>query len=294
MTVIESNNRHAAHNRQALEQFKTLAASLDGWDFSTERDGVKLYSKTVPGATIPIVRGDIIFKTTDYTVKDVASVATLPGCRKIWDEKYDVSEVKELFTVYESLFWVKLKAPWPVSSRDFAATSLRDINDDECYVVMSSVEDSQIPPVSGCVRGDLKISGWKIYQVEGGVGVTYITQVDLAGSIPSSFLKNVQLQVPLCAGKVVEYIKKHGFPPTTLTCTAVYKSESFNHDKREHVVEVDGQGEVSWLVSGTMYPNGVKVNVSGQGQPEIVDEGKNRKVILRNVNGPATLKITKA
>ncbi|KAF7730724.1 hypothetical protein EC973_001673 [Apophysomyces ossiformis] len=294
MTVLESNNRHAEHNRKALEEFKTLSASLDGWTFSTEKDGVKLYSKDVPGASIPIVRGDIVFKTTEYTVKDVASVATIPGCRKIWDEKYDESEIKELFTAFESLFWVKLKAPWPISPRDFAACSLRDLEDDVSYIVMSSVKDDSIPERKGCVRGDLKISGWKIYKVDGGVAVTYITQVDLAGSIPSSFLKSVQLQVPLCAGKVVDYIQKYGFPPTVQTCTATYKSETFNHDKREHVAEIDGEGEVSWLVSNTMFPNSVKVNVSGNGQPEIVEEGKNRKVIVRGINGPATIKIHKA
>lgn len=81
----------------------------------------------------------------------------------IGDEKYEVSEVKEMFTHLESLFWVKLKAPWPVSPRDFVGVALRDFDEDVCYVSMSSVEDPIAPPVSGCVRGTLLISVSVLY-----------------------------------------------------------------------------------------------------------------------------------
>jgi hypothetical protein len=30
------------------------------------------------------------------------------------DEKFDVAEVKEAFTFRETLFWSKLKTPWPM------------------------------------------------------------------------------------------------------------------------------------------------------------------------------------
>lgn len=83
MTVIESNNRHAATNRKKLEQVKALTADLTGWEFSQEKDGVKLYSKSVEGSSIPLVRGDYLLKTTDYTAEQVAVVAALPGARAI-------------------------------------------------------------------------------------------------------------------------------------------------------------------------------------------------------------------
>jgi hypothetical protein len=83
MTVIESNNRHSAINRKKLEQVKALTADLTGWEFSQEKDGVKLYSKSVEGSSIPLVRGDYLLKTTDYTAEQVAVVAALPGARAI-------------------------------------------------------------------------------------------------------------------------------------------------------------------------------------------------------------------
>lgn len=211
------------------------------------------------------------------------------------DEKFDVAHVKEMYSCWESLFWVKIKAPWPVSPRDFVGIALRDFDDDECYVSMSSVtDDAAVPPVSGCVRGNLMISGWKITKTANGVAITYITQVDLAGSIPSSFLKSINLQVPLCAGKVADYAQTYGFPPSTIACSATYVKESFDHAKREFVAELDGQGgECTWEVSGKMYPNGIKV--STKAEYEIVDgEHRNKRVVIKNVNGPTTVTISKA
>lgn len=83
MTIIESDNRHAETTRKALSYFKELSDSLDGWDFASETSGVKLYKKTVEGQALPIVRGDTILSGKDYTLSQVAAVATQPGCRKI-------------------------------------------------------------------------------------------------------------------------------------------------------------------------------------------------------------------
>lgn len=214
------------------------------------------------------------------------------------DEKFDTSEIKQMFSKYESLFWCKLKTPWPVSARDMSATSLRDISEDECYVVMTSVEDDNVPAVSGCVRANLIISGWKVTKTDAGIALTYITQIDLAGSIPASFLKTVQQQVPLCAGLVVKYIQDHGYPPTTNDCTALFKSEIFDHAKKEYASNLDGEGECKWLISKKMYPAGVKVAIVGSGgnaTHEIIeDTNGNHIAVVKGINGPTTVKISKA
>ncbi|EPB90391.1 hypothetical protein HMPREF1544_02757 [Mucor circinelloides 1006PhL] len=294
---MTAQNIHAETTRKALSDLKQLASSLEGWEFSQEKDGVKLYRKTVDSNPIAIVRGETDIVGHEFTPQQVASVATLPGCRKIWDEKYDTSEIKQMFSKVESLFWCKIKTPWPISPRDMAATSLREISEDECYVVMTSVEDDSIPAVSGCVRANLMISGWKIAKTDAGVHITYITQVDLAGSIPTAFVKNVQQQVPLCAGSVVKYVQEYGFAPTTTECTADFKSETFDHAKREYVCNLDGSGECKWMTSSKMYPNGVTVSIvgsSGNAKHEIQDAGKGQTIVVTGIQGPTTIKISKA
>ncbi|CEG64380.1 hypothetical protein RMATCC62417_01360 [Rhizopus microsporus] len=285
-----STSPHTEKAHQALSSLKELASTTDGWTFVQEKEGVKLYNKTVEGSPIPLVRGDIVVEGDQYTPQQLLAVCTFPGCRKIWDEKYDTSEIKQLYNRFESLFWTKLKTPWPISPRDIAGTSLREFSENGGYIVLTSVTDSQIPENSGVVRANLILSGWKVEKTSTGISIVYITQIDLAGSIPTSFLKTVQQQVPLCAGKVVKYIKDFGYPPLCLDATATFKKESFDHGKREYTAELDGEGEAKWSYSKQMYPGGVKVHVSGNGSVEVV----NHEIILKGVNGPATVTITKS
>jgi hypothetical protein len=158
---------------------------------------------------------------------------------------------------------------------------------------MSTVKDDKLPELSGHVRANLMLSGWKFEKVDAGVAITYVNHIDLAGSIPSSFLKGLQLQVPLCAGKVVSYVQDYGFAPTTTQCTANFKTEEFDHAKREYVAQIDGEGEVSWIISKTMYPNGVKT-VAGSAAVDTKDQEDGNQVLTVKVNGPLTVKITKA
>ncbi|KAI8389333.1 hypothetical protein BD560DRAFT_381326 [Blakeslea trispora] len=293
MTVT---NPHAQALKDAMNQLKQYSSSLDGWHMSQEKEGVKLFSKTVDSSSFPLVRGEAMLNGHQFTAQQVATVATLPGCRKMWDEKYDTSEIKKMYGRYESLFWVKMKAPWPVSPRDLCATSYREISEDECYIVMVSVEDDAVPPISGCVRANLILSGWKIAKTEAGIAITYITQVDLAGSIPSAFLKSIQQQVPLCAGAVANYIQEYGYAPTTYECTAEFKLETFEHAKKAYVAQLDGTGNASWLVSKKMYPSGFKVSLSGTGATEQIVDHKNGDKLLTvsDINGPLTVTINKA
>ncbi|KAI9269621.1 hypothetical protein EDC94DRAFT_599423 [Helicostylum pulchrum] len=287
MTVT---NPHAESSNKAMEYFKELASTEEGWNFTQEKGGVKLYNKVTDSSPVAIVRGDIHIEGHEFTAQQIASIALLPGCRKVWDEKFDTSEIKIMYSRLESLFWVKVKTPWPISARDMCATSLRQITEDECYVVMASVEDAAVPPVSGNVRANLIISGWKITKTDTGIDLIYITQVDLAGSIPTAFVKNVQQQVPLCAGLVVKYAEDFGYPPTSNTCTAEFKSEDFEHAEKTYVATLDGTGDAEWFICKKMYPASVKVAINGEATPEIV----NNVVRVTGINGPVTVTITKA
>ncbi|KAI9472316.1 MAG: hypothetical protein EXX96DRAFT_583616 [Benjaminiella poitrasii] len=289
---------HAETARNALARLKKLAEeSLDEWNFTQEKDNVKLYNKVENDSPFVIVRGETFLEGHEFTPQQVASVATLPGCRVIWDEKFDTSDIKEMYNKYESLFWSKVKTPWPISPRDMSATSLRVMSADECYVVMTSVEDEAIPEVSGCVRANLILSGWKIVKKETGVALTYITQIDLAGSIPTAFLKSIQQQVPLCAGSVVRYITQYGFPPITSECTAEFKRESFDHGDREYSANLDGAGECHWVVSEKMFSD-LEVSVIGSSETathEVLEGGQGTKIVLvKGIQGSTTVKITNA
>jgi hypothetical protein len=80
---MSNGSSHAEAIKKALNLLKNLTASLDGWKFDSETDGVKLYNKDVEGESLPIMRGDTMLAGHTYTPQELSTVATLPGCREI-------------------------------------------------------------------------------------------------------------------------------------------------------------------------------------------------------------------
>lgn len=172
-----------------------------------------------------------------------------------------------------------------------AAVSLRENpSEDISYSVMSSVKDASIPEVSGCVRSHLFISGWKVQKIDAGIAISYVTQIDLAGSIPTAFLKSTQQQIPLCAGLVAKFIKENGFPPIQHECTAQLVGEGFEYGKREYTTHLDGNGSTQFSISNQMYPKGVKVTLTGNGSHTF----ENDLVRVTGIDGPTTITIKRA
>ncbi|KAI8642956.1 hypothetical protein BD408DRAFT_365650 [Parasitella parasitica] len=304
-SIIGSDNKFAKETRDGLAYLKELSSNLDGWELTQEQNSVKLYSKKLDNLDDPpLVRGDTML--TDLppgcTPFEVATVATLPGCRKIWDSRLDSTEVKERYTRFELMFWVKQKAPWPVSPRDFVGTMIRDNEPNVCYCSMVSVKDDRFPDTPKSVRGKILISGWKLYETqEKNIGITYINQVDLAGSIPAAFLRKLLLEIPLCAGKVRDYIQEFGFVPSLklVSNKVEFIGEEFDHDTRTYTIELSGDArehEVAHITCcSKMYPKGVSVVLAG-GQGDVMqdmDEFNNPCITLKNLNGNIKVTISK-
>lgn len=304
-SIIDSDNKFAKETRDGLAYLKTLTANLDNWTLTEEQDNVKLYSKKLDDSDAPpLVRGDTVLTglPPGCTPFEVATVATLPGCRKIWDDRFEQAETKEYYTRFEALFWVKQKAPWPISPRDFVGTTIRDIDPNVCYTSMISVQDDRIPDTPKTVRGKILISGWKLDQRGNDIGIIYVNQVDLAGSIPAAFLRKLLQQIPLCAGKVRNYIREFGFIPSLklVSNKVEFKGEDFDHDKRAYTLQLTGDArdhEVAHVVCcSKMYPEGVSVVLTG-GKGDIKqdkDDNNNFRIILKNLVGDVRVVITKA
>ncbi|KAI8997807.1 hypothetical protein BDB01DRAFT_772493 [Pilobolus umbonatus] len=292
-----TSHPHQSESDQGLATLKNLTASLDGWTLESEVGGVKLY-KSNPAQTNELVRGDYTLKRLPpgCTIKEAAAVATLPGCRKIWDSRYSDSKVIKYYERYESLFWVKMNAPWPVYPRDFAGASVRQFNEKEAYVCMLSVEDDLVPQDKDSVRGNIIISGWKLSQEGNNLNIVYVNQVDLAGNIPKAILNKLAINIPQCAGKVGEYLTQYGFPPTTTTGKHVeFINEWFDHGKAMYTCEVNGQhGDMSIYCCQMMYPQGVKVDVEGDAElKQDKDQHNNYTIQLSKIQGHIKVTLTK-
>ncbi|KAI8581132.1 hypothetical protein K450DRAFT_279235 [Umbelopsis ramanniana AG] len=298
MAIIESNNRHAEASRKTLAYLKELSDSLDGWDFKSENNGVKLYSKTVKGQPLPVVRGDAILPGNEYTPAQVASAATSPGSRKVWDDKFDSVEVREVYTFRELLLWTKVKAPWPLSPRDMCTTIIRDISDDAAYSSLVSVEDAAIPEVDGNVRVTLPLSGWKVTNGPEGIVLTNVSQIGTTGPVPKALIVSVQQQIPMATAKVINYVQTYGYPPYIIDTTAITGKEQFTHNDKKYSIEIKS-GEVDSFVkidiSKKLYPNGINVSINGSATHKIEDGANGNKVlVIESIGGSATAVVTHA
>lgn len=299
-------NPHSETSKAVLTRFKELAGDLQGWQFATEKQGVKLYSQQLDSGPIA-VRGDYVAHT--HSIHQIMAVASSAGARKICkrtlllllhhliamligDDKFDCYEMKKIYDSSDILFWAKVKTPWPVSPRDMCCIVSRVHEPSTNYFVMASVQDDQVPEISGNVRAHLLISGWKVQETDTGIQVTYITQIDLKGSIPGAFLKNIQIQVPLCAGNVVEYAEKYGYPPFVIQSNHVrFASEDFDHDKKTYTSSLQGVGEgarVEYDISKKMYPQGAHIKLTGDAKYTVEED----KVVLHDIVDSVTVEIS--
>lgn len=297
-----SENKHSETTSKTLAYIKELSSTLDGWKFSSEKDNVKIYTKEVSGS-MPIVRGDTVLEA-GLTLEQVSAICLSPGARVIWDERFDSAEIKQRFSHHGILFHSKMKGTWPVSGRDIAGTSVVEANNHELIISMSSVVDPLIPEISSHVRANLMAAGWVLKTLEDGkISIIYIVHIDLAGSIPASFVKIVQLQTPLCAGKVVDYAHKFGFPPYIKSIEGRILREEFDHKKKTYVVEVDApeehgflhnKGTVVFEVSRKMFPEGFDVKTSPE--ESIHDKAEadgNTLVTVKHFKEPVVITISK-
>lgn len=168
---------------------------------------------------------------------------------------------------------------------------------------MVSVQDPQVPVISGTVRANVLVCGWKFHWTNDTIGLVYVNQVDLAGSLPTSFMKKLFLQIPLCAAKIRDFVTKYGFVPALrwVEESVVFNGEAYEHDSRKYtldlLIEESVNGTAAEITcSSRMYPKGIQAQLKGEGQIEhSMDEYKNPRVILKSLKkgSKITLVITK-
>ncbi|ORX61980.1 Bet v1-like protein [Hesseltinella vesiculosa] len=298
MPVAEiPRQRHQDTLDRGMAVFRKITGSLDGWTFVQEKNGVKLYNRQPDNPSEPlIVRGDYHYPgAKDCTPLDFSGITCYAGCRRIWDNRFADSDYLYYRTRYSALLYTTTKPTWPVSARDFLNVTLREDHGDVMFLGTFAVEDETKPPVEGYVRGSILIGGMRCWKHEqGGLGITYIAQVNFGGMLPPPLAKSVMQQIPLCAGKMAEYHKKHGFPPNTYLHAGFLTSETFDHDKHTYTLRIHSDANASGNRSSPdaeiicckkMYSKGVKVTIQGSAQYQIVpcQDSPNSKVLIFNM-----------
>ncbi|KAJ3202177.1 hypothetical protein HDU67_000728 [Dinochytrium kinnereticum] len=201
-------NPHTASLDAALIYIKEQFVATDFVPHS-EAKGTKISMKTLPGATLPITRGDITFGPA-HDIPSILAILRSPDERKNWDARFESAEVIENYGEVEGLLHSYQKGQWPViSGRDFIVAFKVYTEGDTVLLIQTSVEDPRGGEVKGRVRAKVT-AGWILRPSASGSGtdVTYIVNADPAGTLPAALVKMVSAETPACAGGVRDLMDK--------------------------------------------------------------------------------------
>ncbi|CAJ0747444.1 24734_t:CDS:2, partial [Entrophospora sp. SA101] len=269
-----ATHRHSETLRAAIDNFKSQARSLDGWNFYSNDKGVKIYTKDVGGKSIPMIRGESRI-SGGFTVEDILSIINSVEMRKIWDERFEDSVVLEKLNHFDSLVKSVIKGSFSISGRDLSLASSTEYDFETGIVryVSTSVIDPLIPETKKYVRAQLDFAGFEFaskFDDEGFtkyVDIKYIADINAKiDTVPSIILRQVSIQTPIILNRIDELLQKSGFPPYVRESTSqtsmkscVVNTKTFECDIE--VVDVFGGAVTELKTSRKMYPNGYELTI---------------------------------
>eukprot|EP00350_Pseudokeronopsis_sp_OXSARD2_P002030 CAMPEP_0170554910 /NCGR_PEP_ID=MMETSP0211-20121228/12787_1 /TAXON_ID=311385 /ORGANISM="Pseudokeronopsis sp., Strain OXSARD2" /LENGTH=204 /DNA_ID=CAMNT_0010864349 /DNA_START=1642 /DNA_END=2256 /DNA_ORIENTATION=+ len=197
-----------------LEQYEEGVLYEDWTDLVNDRKmGVIIQSRTSPSGGNSIKATG----TLDYPAEDIFKVIGNSAYRQIYDKNYDQGHYVMKIGKQAMLIYQKTKKISVVSARDFLLVMIYNkfANGSIKIVVASTDKNELFPEVKGAVRGFVEIGGWMLEPLEEGqTKVTYMTEVDLKGSIPS-FVTNTAnkdqgYQIPKLKNAITKYKQEIG------------------------------------------------------------------------------------
>ena len=175
-----------------------LPASAFGadWELRAEEDGIRVYTRPVPGSQVAAVRGETTIPAPVDAVQGVLMDAGrlpewFPNCptARVLSQEADVQ-----------LRYVVTAAPWPVDSRDavYRYRVSRDA-DTGSTTIRVGVEPDAHPRQDGYVR-ILEAEGrWTLVPADGATKVTWEMHLDPGGSLPAWLINRRVVETPLGA-----------------------------------------------------------------------------------------------
>jgi len=156
----------------------------DEWDLKTEKEGIKVYTKTFPDSKFKAIRVDL-----DLQASLSQLVALLmdvnAGVRWVYATKTSV--LLKQISPREVVYYSEIKLPWPLSNRDFIA-QLKASQDVRTKIVTidGPVIPDYVPVKDGIVRVARSEGRWVITPLgPHHVKVVYTLRMDPGGDIPA-------------------------------------------------------------------------------------------------------------
>jgi len=174
----------------------TFASTQEEWSFLTEKQGIKVYSKSVTGSKVKALKVECVVNATLSSM--VTILMDVPGTVK-WVYHTKSCILLKRVSPAELYYYSEVSLPWPLENRDFVAHV--KVSQDKTSKVVT-VEAPAIPGMvadkKGIVRVQHSIGYWTITPVDKNrVSVVYSLQVDPGGIIPAWAVNALSSQGPI-------------------------------------------------------------------------------------------------
>jgi hypothetical protein len=166
------------------------------WEFIANKDGLKTFQRDTEQGIVGF-RGETVM---DATIEQIATVlADMPSRKKWMDEVVEARRVR-MNSIFDRVEYNHTAVPWPFQNRDFvySAKVAVDTQQKTMTITMQSVEDAELPPKDGIVRGQMHLSRYFLKSLDGGkkTFVTVEIIVDPKGAIPKWIVRLKQKKWP--------------------------------------------------------------------------------------------------
>lgn len=166
------------------------------WKLTTEKDGIKVFSRTVPDSKVKALKVECVLKTT---LSQLVTLLLDVNETHQWVYHTKTCVLVRKVSPSDIYYYSEVSLPWPMENRDFVA-HIRVFQDPKTKIVtVDAPAVSGIVPVKkGIVRISNSIGLWKIVPLDQNlVKLEYSLQVDPGGIIPAWMVNTFAAQGPL-------------------------------------------------------------------------------------------------
>lgn len=174
----------------------TPAFPQDGWKRVAARDGIKVYSKTVPDSKIKAMKAECVL---DARVGEVIALLLDVNAAEQWVCHTKSCKLIKRISDTELFYHTEVSLPWPLDNRDFVThlKVIKGTRSDEVTVEAPAIP-GMVPARDGVVRVSHSINRWVIRTLPNGkTWIEYTLQVDPGGHIPAHVVNMFACRAPI-------------------------------------------------------------------------------------------------
>ena len=173
----------------------TIVWAEEPWALSSDKEGVKVYTRHVPNSKIKAIKVECQFNATAAQL--VAVLLDIKGSIDWVYHTKSVSLIKQV-SPSELYYYSEVNIPWPIHNRDFIA-HIKVTQDPVTKVVTVDAPclPDMVPVKDGIVRIEHSVGKWIITPVDSNhVKIEYTLHLDAGGSVPAWLLNMFITQGP--------------------------------------------------------------------------------------------------